>query len=140
MVRDSQTLPLASGCPKLITKVVGLARIIGVAQAFKILARRYQLRGYRTGGSVAAAECSRADPFLQLAELTSGQAKNSTRALKKTRASLTGALNDRTFRVTKAIRLSTPAVINKQFWAVASWAVSYDAHAPAFVCENYSRA
>jgi hypothetical protein len=61
-------------------------------QAPKILAQRWQLRGSRTPGSVAAAECSGADFFLQLALLTSGQAKIPTRALKKARASLTGAL------------------------------------------------
>jgi hypothetical protein len=56
-------------------------------------------------------ECSRADPFLQLALLTSGQAKSPTRALKKARASLTLQLHKLTsgqaFGMTEPLRLRT---------------------------------
>jgi hypothetical protein len=71
----------------------------------------YRFRRSSAAGNVAAAECSGADPFLQLANLTSGQAKNPTRALKKTRASLTLQLRKLTsgqaFGMTEALRLRT---------------------------------
>jgi hypothetical protein len=38
-----------------------------VAQAFKVLAARYELRGSRTAGNVAAAECGGADSSALLA-------------------------------------------------------------------------
>jgi hypothetical protein len=80
-------------------------------------------RGARMMGSFAAAECSRADSFLQLAKLTSGQAKSSTRALKKARASLTlqlrkltsgQARNDRTFEVTSCNATFAPGLSSAQ--------------------------